>query len=288
MATSRRNLVQKGFELLAWGAKHALGIPPGDVNETLKRLSWGVRKQPRYTPGFFRFPFGKLSYLDGPSLWSQYLDIFVRGVYEFQTEHEAPLILDCGGNIGLSVIWFKKRYPKSRVTVFEADPVIHEVLRNNLTGLGYHDVKVVPAAAWIRTGKVNFMRDGADCGRMDRIGGEQIVDAIRLADFITQTVDLLKLDIEGGEYAVLQDLFDTGEMGYVKRFICEIHGRHGEKRELSALLKALEEHDYRFTFTAARCAPDLPGKPEPTPFAAAGDGKFLLQLYAWQDGLGDD
>ena len=104
----------KGLHNLLWGAKHVLGVPPRDEKETFARLSWNVRRQPRYTDGHFQFPFGDLRYVDALVLKYQYREIFIQRGYDFACSHDSPLILDCGGNIGLSVVWFKQRYPQSR------------------------------------------------------------------------------------------------------------------------------------------------------------------------------
>lgn len=271
---------------VAWRAKHVAGIPPTTVMEAFSRLRWAAARQPRRGPGEFRFPFGVVHHVDTLSLTGQYWQIFVQQVYDFESEHDEPVILDCGGNIGLSAIWFKKRYPKSSVTVFEADPAITKVLRRNLTSLGVADVRVVEAAVWVETGQVPFRAEGADTGRIDSVDGWHLVDAVRLADFVKEPVDLLKLDVEGAEYAVISDLCATGTIGHVKRLICEVHGRQPEKELLGALLGQLADHGLSYTLRDAHYAPGLPGACEPTPFPFARDGKFLANLYAWQPSLG--
>src|SRR5207248_649772 len=44
---------------------------------------------------------------DGPNLYVLYKDLFIRRVYHFEAERSDPRILDCGSNIGLSVLYFK-------------------------------------------------------------------------------------------------------------------------------------------------------------------------------------
>jgi hypothetical protein len=61
------------------------------------------------------------------NLWDGLLEnmfgeLFLSQVYAVHKLPDRPYIIDCGGNIGLSVIWFKQRYPQARITVFEADP----------------------------------------------------------------------------------------------------------------------------------------------------------------------
>ncbi len=43
-------------------------------------------------------------------------EIFIDEVYKFETENPAPVILDCGANWGLSVIYFKFHHPNGEDT----------------------------------------------------------------------------------------------------------------------------------------------------------------------------
>ncbi|MGY4496154.1 FkbM family methyltransferase [Bradyrhizobium sp. GM24.11] len=71
------------------------------------------------------------------------------------------MILDCGGNIGMSVIWFKHRYPRARITVFEANPQTAVLLEENVRAMGLTSVKVVRAAVSDAAGKVSFVSEGS-------------------------------------------------------------------------------------------------------------------------------
>ena len=48
-------------------------------------------------------------------------EIFVQQVYDRPSLPEPAVIVDLGSNIGLSVLYFKLRYPDSRVFGYEAD-----------------------------------------------------------------------------------------------------------------------------------------------------------------------
>jgi FkbM family methyltransferase len=254
-----------------------------DRSPTYARLIAAVAQQPRYTPGSFSFPFGTVQYVDGASLRGQYFELFMQREYDFVCAHTTPRIFDCGANVGLSVIAFKQRYPHSHITAFEADPTIAATLRTNLENLNLMaGVTVVQAAVWNQQGVVSFAADGADAGRISDQPDARAVPAVRLADYITDTVDMLKLDIEGAEYTVLQDLCDTGAIAHVQRIICEFHGWAPVAGQTGRLLEALHQAGFATTFTYARSAPDLPGAPEPTPFPAVQDGKYLLRMYAWK------
>src|SRR5688572_22248417 len=40
-----------------------------------------------------------------------YDELFKEGVYDFAPQSQSPFIIDCGVNIGLSIIYFKQRFP---------------------------------------------------------------------------------------------------------------------------------------------------------------------------------
>ena len=81
----------------------------------------------------------------------------------------ALMIIDCGGNIGLSVIAFKRRYPRGRALIiltFEADTALAAVLTWNMKALGLTDVTVAAQAVGAVDGHVLFLPDGAVDGHV--------------------------------------------------------------------------------------------------------------------------
>ena len=60
----------------------------------------------------------------GPTPADLYEDIFINRVYEFEASRPDPRIIDCGSNIGMSVLYFKHVYPEARIVGFEPDPTI--------------------------------------------------------------------------------------------------------------------------------------------------------------------
>lgn len=260
-------------------------LKASDSVKVLTELDHLARETPRYSPGRVELPFGTLRYVDPHSLRVQYEEIFIQKLYDFRSGGKYLRIVDCGGNIGLSVVRFKQLYPDSCVTVYEADPSIGEVLAENVQALGLSDVDVVSAGVWTETGEMKFVVEGGEGGRLAK-DGRIAVPTIRLADMMTEPVDLLKLDIEGAEWEVLEDLFATGSMGKVRRMICEFHARRGKREALGSLLDRLANLGFAFTLPWSFCEPGLAGDPEPTPFQFASDGKFIAFLYAWQtDGI---
>src|SRR5436190_6322828 len=49
-------------------------------------------------------------------------EVFISNDYYFKSSPRQPVIIDCGANIGMSVLYFKKLYPQSKIIAFEANP----------------------------------------------------------------------------------------------------------------------------------------------------------------------
>src|SRR6266404_2067922 len=65
--------------------------------------------------------FGKLVYFYSPAEFLHGLhEIFISKIYDQQLD-KRPYIIDCGANIGLSIIYMKQRYPEAEILAFEPD-----------------------------------------------------------------------------------------------------------------------------------------------------------------------
>lgn len=208
-----------------------------------------VRKRPRHMPGkttLFGSPF---EYIDSSSYFFLHEEIFKEEVYDFHTVNKFPRIIDGGANIGLSVIYFKRRYPGALITAFEADPRVAGVLRKNLDAHNFTDVDIRAEALWTSNTELPFLSDGADGGRVaSESGREVLVPAVPLWQFLDGPVDFLKLDIEGAEFKVLQSC--RGRLSNVGKAFIEYHSKAGEPQELPDLLALLRDEGFRCFVTA--------------------------------------
>jgi FkbM family methyltransferase len=118
----------------------------------------------------------------------------------------APRVLDLGANIGLFGLFIRERHPDAPITAIEADPdnamVLRRCIAANETAERW---KVVEAVAATHDGTVSFVPGAYSLSHVagpDETGVPlPAVDVFRyLAD-----MDLLKVDIEGGEWEILAD-----------------------------------------------------------------------------------
>lgn len=207
----------------------------------------------------------RIFFADYSALLHLYREIFIAQQYAFSTDSPAPVIVDCGGNIGLSALYFKCLYPHARVLVFEADIAAFQLLKKNLAGDVPATVEIHHAALGNSTCERRFFVNRDTPGGLvqslvaDRVApasrSETRVPGAQLSSFIDVEVDLIKLDLEGAEAEVLDELAASGALQRAQRLIVEYHHNiAGDSARLSAFLATLENANYRFDLTACRPA----------------------------------
>jgi FkbM family methyltransferase len=204
-----------------------------------------LKSVPRYQLAVTEILGKPLELVDSASFLSMYCEIFEHQIYRFQAGTSEPYIVDCGSNVGLSVLYFKQLYPQSHIVAFEPDNEIFPVLRRNLQAHGYPDVELHCRALWSAETTLPFWSEGADGGRLSRNGATQdkLVRTVRLRSFLDRQVDLLKLDIEGAETEVLQDCADL--LGNVVHLFVEYHSFAAAPQTLHTLTRILSEAGFR-------------------------------------------
>ena len=173
----------------------------------------------------------EVAFLDSTTLFQLYEDIFLDRVYEFDLQSESPIIIDCGSNIGVSILYFKSLYPNARVLGFEPHPGLYDVLEANVSGNNLEKVELFPSAVGGETGSLElFVNDEKNAGSLNMGFFQREAEAkpisvptVCLSDYINETVDLVKLDIEGAEESVLQELQESGKLSNIRRIVCEYH-----------------------------------------------------------------
>jgi FkbM family methyltransferase len=203
----------------------------------------------------------RVKYLDQNSFQIALWEILFKGVYQFEADSDSPMILDCGANIGLATLFFKWKYPKSRILAFEADPNITAVLKDNINSNRLQGVEIHNVLLSNSEGEHVFY--AGDSGSLvgSVIPGRQAnhhaitVRADKLSRFIKGPIDLIKMDVEGSEFEVIQDLISSRTSSQVHTMIIEYHHKiGGESSRLAQFLKLLEDDGFEYQI-AANCDP---------------------------------
>lgn len=186
----------------------------------------------------------------------QYLfgEIFVRNEYYFKSKLQKPVIIDCGSNIGMSVIFFKFLFPQAIIHAFEPDPITFKLLEKNIIANNFKNVYLHNEAVSDEKGELVFYTDVIPGSLLmslikDRISVKEIkVPAISLGDFIkNMKVNFLKMDIEGHEERVLKDLVSKKVLSNFDELIIEYHHNiHNHPSNFSIFLEYLEKASFKY------------------------------------------
>lgn len=217
-----------------------------------------LRKTPRYIEGYSNVLGGKIKFVDSVTLLNGIEEIFNRNNYKFVPKNNNPLIIDCGANIGIGIIYFKKLFPDSRIIAFEADPKICAVLQENVNSFKLNKVDVINKAIWVDNSGIEFMVEGGFSGRIKKTSDSANlikVKTARLKDLLFEHIDFLKIDIEGAETMVIKDCEDA--LSNVENLFIEYHSHFSEQQSLPDILNILKNAGFRYQIKSA-FASELP------------------------------
>jgi FkbM family methyltransferase len=189
----------------------------------------------------------KIFYKNGLELLYSLKEIFIEEIYKLDLNTTEPYIIDCGANIGLSVLYLKKQFPNANIVAFEPDETNFTLLKKNTEDLS--GVILQQKAVWKETTLVKFNASAtlssqilSDSNQRNTISNE--VESIRLKDILDRPVDFLKMDIEGAEFEVLKDCADR--LDRIKFMFIEYHGRFNQIDELTQIFILLNERHFKY------------------------------------------
>lgn len=184
-----------------------------------------------------------------------YREIIISQVYSFSCPSARPLIIDCGSNVGMSVLFFKKLFPKARVIGVEPDPDAFRMLEENVKNNRLADVTLYNKAVTDKEGTVSFYMNPDNPGDLGmsmieqgHLPKELVVPAMRLSNLIAnEHVDFLKLDIEGAETEVIDELDRNHALHHIHQMVIEYHHHiAGRSETLSHVLGVLIENGFGY------------------------------------------
>lgn len=138
-------------------------------------------------------------------------------------------IVDIGGGIGEYTLYAALAHPDNRVVAFEPTPSSFTLLQENLQMNHVNNVQALQQAVWSEDGEVLIDTASAEPSQFTsgaQAAGGVAVPAITLQHALQnlelEQVDLLKLDCEGAEYAIL---FNTQPetLRRIRRIVMEYH-----------------------------------------------------------------
>jgi FkbM family methyltransferase len=174
---------------------------------------------------------------------SVFRQLLIDRCYDFQRELSPDLIIDCGANIGLFSVLAANRFPGAHIVAIEPEESNFELLKRNTSP--YTNIECLHAGIWSRKCRLRIKdrNVGSWAYQVEESAEETassfesvtIGDLLRRSGF--ETIDLLKIDIEGAELEVFNNSYGDW-IGAFKLMIVEVHdGSHAACSE--AVRKAI-------------------------------------------------
>lgn len=182
-------------------------------------------------------------------------EIFQKEIYHIKLDSNSPTILDVGSHIGLSILYFKLLYPNSKITAFEPNPNIFPLLEENIYLNNIKDVKLHNIALGKEFRQRELYIDASGGGAFSTSSfyknawnGKQKtlpieVKVEKLSKYIDRNIDLLKIDTEGAELEILEELEERDKLRYIKNIALEFHPTN--KNKYQKIKKLLSRNSFQ-------------------------------------------
>lgn len=193
-------------------------------------------------------------------------EIFVTGQYFFASSSSAPYIIDGGANIGVSAAYFKTVYPDCRILAFEANERSFALLAKTSEHNKWKNVELYNFGLHRTQGELCFydyneLAGSLSCGFWQPASAGPPksvtrVPTVPLSRYVESRVNLLKLDVEGSEHAILKDLEERGKLQQIDQIVLEYH-HHVQPHEdiLGEFLLLLERAGFGYHIRASLALP---------------------------------
>ncbi len=137
-------------------------------------------------------------------------EVFVRNVYQVDdiySNREVRRIVDLGANVGFTCLYWARSHPKARIHAFEPHPRFAAMARRHLALNQVGSVDIVEAAVSDRDGHGDLTDDENRSKLTTNANGKIPVSVVDFFSAVgSKPIDVLKVDIEGSEYALLNDV----------------------------------------------------------------------------------
>lgn len=165
-------------------------------------------------------------------------EVWLEDIYHLSGNQTFPHLFDMGANIGQASLYFAKKYQVGNVVAVEPNPANAVLARRNLAQNNIR-ARVVEAAVGPADGTAYFADTvDSNSGRLSESGRK--VNVVSIPTLCSQEqvtlIDLLKIDIEGGEQALLTQ--ENEWLGAVRTIVAEFHPDRVDYPGLVSLITA--------------------------------------------------
>lgn len=154
-------------------------------------------------------------------------------------------IIDAGGNIGLTSLFFLENFDKPNIVCLEPEMGNFENLEFNLIGTYRNEIVLINGALWSSNCKIkviNDFRDQLDWSfRVEETKEEDAIEAFSINYLVRENgfeyIDILKIDIEGSEKQIFNpELSNLDFLKITKCIAVEIHDEFNCRQDIYTIL----------------------------------------------------
>lgn len=177
---------------------------------------------------------------------------------------ESGSVVDVGAGIGETTLLLRAAFPRAVIYAAEPNPRSYEYLLRNIKGVA--GIRPHPVALADYEGEADLYEGAVNCltdsllRTVENSPRVRRVAVVKAAEFFREVVPdpvtLIKVDVEGLEWRILQDLYRGGRLGGIKAVALETH-QDSTRRDVDDLLhedfvlaggRVLMPHRYVFTY----------------------------------------
>jgi len=164
------------------------------------------------------------------------VDIFKKN---FNPDASPVKIIDLGGNIGLTTMYATTQFPSCEVIIVEPYKNNLDILCKNIDTISSeknkYKISFLNKAIWKHTGRLKIYdhrAEGWAIQVVDQADGE--IEGVTMEELLKcmPEVDILKIDIEGTEFVIINDAVNCDWLIKVKVIAIEIHKKFGNPLDI--------------------------------------------------------
>ena len=198
----------------------------------------------------FVFCFGKwkISCLYNGHIGFLVKEIFVEEVYALNKSKEVFKILDLGSNIGLSVAFFKMRFPDAIIEAYEPDKNSFGLFQKNIQVNDWKNISANEMAVSNENGFLfaSSIEEQASVNSNFAMYGkeESKVAAKDISEILQQSFDVIKMDIEEGEWRIFKKIIEHQLIQKANNWFVEFHQIEKNKKQFQDILNCFQQNGF--------------------------------------------
>ncbi len=176
-------------------------------------------------------------------------EIFAEEVYGLKKKYTVKIVLDLGSNIGLSVSYFKMRFPDADIEAYEPDKHSFKLLQKNISENNFINVLAYEMAVDDKSGFL-FATDVEEQASVNsQFVGEgkdenNKVTSKDISEILNRNFDIIKMDIEGGEWKLFRKIVDENLITKASHWFVEFHEIEKNKKQFEEILNCFERNGF--------------------------------------------